>query len=177
MHRPKTGLVLWLLCLASFGCSEELSQRPKTSLIDHQRWSKTAVSTDPFLSMKPVDAQCGDGAFTIEDGVVEVDTGVCDFLTLEQPSLEVVGAGDSLEVILWHLTLVSLDGEAANGYAAVAIGGDVVWEIKVPIPSKEGFYQHRKTAPRRFEESTPIHLHIHNHGTNTWKLLSVSVGG
>ena len=37
-----------------------------------------------------------------EDGALEVETGYCNYLSLGQPSLADVAAGDTLHLVLWH---------------------------------------------------------------------------
>ena len=82
-----------------------------------------------------------------------------------------VARGQALHVVLLHDLLVF--DEPAEAHVALLIGGDVVWEKKVPIPADPGVFDETFTLDRAAEEGEPVMLHLHNHGYNSWKLLTV----
>jgi adenine-specific DNA methylase len=57
----------------------------------------------------------------------------------------------------------------------LAIGGELEWEFHVPIPSDVGVIDEEFTIDRALPVGTEIQFHVHNHGPNTWELVSVMV--
>ena len=100
---------------------------------------------------------------------------LCNWLTLEQPSLRAIRAGDRVEVRAFHFTLTSpLGGEAR---LALAIGDELAFDERVPIEPSRGsqFMDNIWVAPKDYPEGTPLLWHVDNHGTNEYLLIEVNI--
>ena len=145
----------------------------KTSLVDNNLWVYVDAASDPLAGERPADLDCPDWAYTEEYGTFEVDTGACAYLSVSQPSLATVQQGETVHISIWHDVLIS--SEPGDGHAAIAIGGDVIWEATFEIPSYPNAYSPKVVVDKAYPVGTPIVFHLHNHGSNNWRLLSVSV--
>jgi hypothetical protein len=158
-----------LVLLAACGTGE------RSSLVDHSLWAE--VVEDPFDDA-PGEVICAPTATRVEvvDGLssFEVDTGFCNYLTLEQPTLRTVFKGDRLDVRLGHGALVA--EQAAEAHVAVLVGELVLWDDAVLIPSPPLDHEGFLIAPERVPKGTPVVLHLHNHGDNSWQFDEISVG-
>lgn len=141
-------------------------------LIDHDLWQRVPEARDPFGHEGPAHVTCPDGAWYVDLGLIEVDTERCNHVTLEQPLREPVRAGDRVGIVAWSGRLLSPDG-ASEGHVAVSIGDAVFWEERVAIPSGGYFFTPTLVASADAPAGTPVRFHVHNHGFNTWNLVSV----
>jgi len=123
----------------------------------------------PFYLESVSDTLCDPRGFGEEDGSFEVRTGYCSELDVSQANLQHVYEGDLLEVIFYHMTLAPVD-EEAEMHAALAIGEEIVWEVHVPIPSPATPYKVTFPSPIDAPRGTPVFLHLHNHGYNSYNL-------
>lgn len=141
-------------------------------LSDPGAWALRTGGGDPFPAHRFDYADCDfaeQGAFYAEDGVLEVDTGTCGYLVLEQPSTRPVGRGDLVEWTISHSDLLA--EEPAEAHVAISVGDDVLWSWTTPIPSLSEVLVQRAAAPARAPTGTPLRIHIHNHGDNRWRFL------
>ena len=141
------------------------------SLVNHQDWVPVAAADDPLAAHQPGVVDCPVSAWGLENGALEVETGVCNYLSLAQPSLVGVAKGDSLRLVLWHQQLRY--EEPARAHVALALAGEVLWQETVAIPNDGGFYDVELTAPADIPEGSTVNFHLHNHGYNSWTLLAV----
>jgi hypothetical protein len=151
-----------------FACTGEVvPPRPDAPLVDVASW-ETASSADPFEDERPDGASCDDGA-AVEGGTFEIDTGRCTWAWFEQPSLAEVRSGDTLEFVFWH---GYLDAPApAQTHVAVVLGDEVLHEVFLDVPGEPDAHTEVFTAPDDAPEGTPVGLHLHNHGSNTYNVL------
>ncbi len=147
------------------------------ALVNPFDWTALGPEDDPFADHRPVDVQCpadsyGGELFT-DQYAFEVRTGAdgCDWLSVSQPILAPVAAGDLVRVRVWHFELRA--DVRAEAHAALAIGGRTIWERRVAIPAEGGLLLDTVEAPRSWPAGTPLVFHLHNHGANTWNLLDV----
>lgn len=125
-------------------------------------------SRDPFSEHRPDVVRCADIGWVVEGGSLEIDTGACNYLLVEQPLRAAVPAGTPIVVRLWHQVL---HAEApTTGHLAVAVGDDILLSYTAPIPGPGAIHEHVIAAPRDLPAGEPIVLHLHNHGANTWNL-------
>ena len=163
---------LLLLCLALSACAP----REVVSLVDHDLW-ELADAQDPWPAHRPDPAECGALSWSAEDSggqeSLEVDTQDCDYLVVGQDSLGEGQAGDTLRFRLWHFDLFSFD--AAQAHAAVMVDGEPLFEQTVPIPSDSEMLITELELEDALPAGVPVVFHLHNHGSNVWNLLEVSV--
>jgi hypothetical protein len=156
--------------------------RERTMLVHHGAWALLSEASDPFDDATSEATPCdmfhlGSG-FGYELFVGEeaffVQTGFCDYLTVEQPTLVEIREGELVKVRLWHFELTAPeDGEA---HVVVRLGDETLFEDHIPIPIVSELLSERWTAPRDIPAGTPVQFHIHNHGANEYALIEISTG-
>ena len=161
-----------LLAMLLTACSSAPHDGTKTSLIDNALWQESAVEGDPLIEHQPETISCSSGAWGLEDGSLEVETGLCNYLNLSQPSLGEVAAGDSISLVTWHAQL--WDEEAAEAHMAVLFEDVIAWQTTIPIPADPGVFDLDFEAPAALAVGASIQLHLHNHGSNTWNFLELA---
>jgi hypothetical protein len=99
---------------------------------------------------------------------------LCNWITLEQPSLRDIRAGDRVEIRMRHNQLTApVPGEARMMFA---IGGELALDYDVPIPWSESVFPKATwTAPRDFPEGTQLLFHVDNHGQNEYMLIEARI--
>ncbi len=98
---------------------------------------------------------------------------LCNWLTLEQPSLRALRAGDRVEVRARHSQLTApVPGEA---HIAFVIGDEQVLDYSVTIPTDFEFPDVVWAAPKDYPAGTPLLFHVDNHGQNEYMLIEVNV--
>lgn len=142
-----------------------------SALVTASAWAAAGHEHDPFIAHRPVEVRCADAGWEVEADSLEVNTGECHYLVVEQPLLRAIEAGAPLCVTLWHQALYA--EEPALAHAAVAIGGEVVWEREAVIPGPSNIWRDEVVAPRAFDVGERVVFHLHNHGANTWNLGSI----
>ncbi|MEZ4451445.1 MAG: hypothetical protein R3B09_18390 [Nannocystaceae bacterium] len=133
----------------------------------------TDPAGDVFAAMRPPEATCDDSGYFVDPftQTFEVSTDLCDYLTMRQPTLVALGAGDVVSVRAFHYELSA--PEAAEGYMALAVDGEIFWEVTVPIPAAPGPMNAEVMIDRDVPAGADLQLHVHNHGPNTWELVSL----
>ena len=137
-----------------------------------EAWDLDAAADDPFADHRPEYVQCEIG-WEVETGVFEVDTELCRYGAFVQRSLAPIHAGDELELVLIHDALYFEEGEA-TAHVGVAIGSEIAWETELAIPGEANQLRPTWTAPADVQVGTPIHLHLHNHGTNNYRIVALT---
>jgi Copper type II ascorbate-dependent monooxygenase, C-terminal domain len=152
--------------------SEDQGARTE-SLIDASDWVYQEAATDSLAEHRPDAINCPKNAWYEEDDALEVQTGYCNYLSLAQPSKTAINKGNSLHLVLWHGQL--RNEEPAKAHVAVSVAGQLLWENVIEIPSGAGVYD--ITVPVTFDApaGSVVEYHLHNHGFNTWTLLTVDV--
>lgn len=153
---------VWLVA----GCSGPVELRT-TVLAPVSGWQEVDVAADPFADHRPSSVDCPEGAWGDEDGALEVQTGVCNYFAVVAPTLVDLEPGDMLQGTVWYQDLDA--PEPAEAHVAVWIGTDVQWEAWVPIPDLAAVHSVEVPIAESWPAGTPIGLHLHNHGFNSWK--------
>jgi mono/diheme cytochrome c family protein len=143
------------------------------SLIDVADWKIQSASQDSLASHRPQNYHCPDNAWYEEDGALEVETGYCNYLSLSQASKAPISTGDDIHLVLWHGQLRF--EEPTEAHIAVSAGGTVVWEDFIEIPSSGGVYDVTVPSVVSAQAGDSLEFHLHNHGYNTWTLLTLEV--
>jgi hypothetical protein len=98
---------------------------------------------------------------------------LCNWLTLTQPSLRAIRAGDEVEVRMRHAPLnAPVPGEARMSFV---IGDKMALDYSVLIPSDFQFPSEVWTAPKDYPAGTALLFHVDNHGANEYMLIEVNV--
>lgn len=98
---------------------------------------------------------------------------LCNWLTLEQPSLRDIRAGDQVEVRTRHSALTApVPGEARMTFV---LGDEILLDYSVLIPSDFVFPSVTWTATKDYPAGTPMLWHVDNHGSNEYMLIEVNV--
>lgn len=142
-------------------------------LIDAAAWQPVSAAQDSLASHRPADFNCPDNAWYEENGALEAETGYCNYLSLAQPSKASINKGDNIHLVLWHAQL-RFD-EPAEAHVAISVGGTVVWEDFIEIPNKGGIYDITVPSTVAAAAGESVEYHLHNHGYNTWTLLTLEV--
>lgn len=154
--------------------NEAGARRP---LVDHNKWKTSAAGMDPFPD-RPATVTCPRNAAYAEtlggEYAYDVNTGLCDYLTVQQEVLAPVAMDDTLKVRLWHFELSA--PEAAQAHASVRIDELILLDEMVDIPTASGAITKAIKAPRAIRAGAVVYFHLHNHGANSWALVEVSAG-
>lgn len=163
MHRALLAIAVLLV-----GCAPE--PRETVDLVDASLFRILDVEEDPFPSHR-ADAKrlCDLGGFGEDLGVLDIDTETCAYVSAAQPSLADVLPGDQLLLLAWHQALASTDPNA-QGHMAVMVGDELLWEVLVDIPAAADVYELQLPVDEVIPAGTPVVVHVHNHGGNTWRL-------
>lgn len=128
---------------------------------------------DPLASHRPPDASCDPSSIAVEYEGVEISTADCSYAQLIQPARVDVVAGQTARIVAWHQDLVA--EEDAEAHIAVLAGSTVIWEKEVEIPSLAQSWDEELVFTDDVGVGERLTLHLHNHGSNTWTLLSISL--
>ena len=159
---------------AESSSSSEAGVRPSipVDLVWPELWVEDAQA-DMFAGHAPSPVTC-DFGFANEFGLFEIDTGLCNYAVFSQSSAAEVFAGDRIALVFTHDDLLAPTPAAAH--IAVAIDEQVIWEIEVPIPGPYGIIDGEWIADRSIAAGSKLALHLHNHGYNSWRVISIKSG-
>ena len=182
---PSPGLVMWRLLVCGVlacgvvGCgAEPVAPAPAAvrEVIDGTRWQAIPRDKDPFVSAMPAAVTtCVSSGVTVEDAMLEMDTGICGFISATTPLTTPVAKGERVKITLWHLPLYA--DPPAMGVMRIHIGGAEVWRLDVAIPHQEQVYEPELKAQAAWPAGTAVDVHVHNHGSNSWKVYQIKAGG
>ncbi len=169
MRFSSHALLLGAVLLA--GCGREYG-----ALVDLAAFEPADAADDPLAQHRPTMVECPPAARSIEvdpEGVpsLEIDTGGCNYLSIRQPLLLDLRAGDVVELDLFHDTLVS--EVPAEAHCALVVGEWVVFDQLEPIPSGPADWIQTFEVPVDLDAGTNVNLHLHNHGDNTWNFYGL----
>ena len=143
-------------------------------LASNDAWQPDLAEVDPLPEHRPAEVECTNGWYA-ESGGIEIDTGACNYLSLEQPLLAPLAAGDPVHLQLWWQSLASV--EPAEGHLALLVDGELLWEEHVPIPGPAATRTLAFESPVDAPAGATVTLHLHNHGYNTWHFHELSALG
>ena len=81
--------------------------------------------------------------------------------------------GAELTVSFYHFDLLA--PAPATAHVAVWAGEHLMFEREIAIPGKADVYEVELVADFSAPAGTPVMLHLHNHGQNTWTFTSIQV--
>ena len=158
-------LALWLACASP--------QPSEGDLVWGEDWVLDLGASDPLASHRPEGASCEEQAISNEYDGVEISTADCSYAQLVQELRVDVAAGQRARIVAWHQELVA--EEEAQAHLAVLIGSTVIWEQMPGIPSLAQSWDEELELPVDAAAGERVTLHLHNHGSNTWTLQSLSL--
>jgi len=101
---------------------------------------------------------------------------LCNWITLEQPSLRAIRAGDQVEVRARHSALTApVTTPTTEAHMSLVVGDQTVLDYSVLIPSDYNFPTATWTAPKDYPEGTRLLWHVDNHGSNEYMLIEVNI--
>lgn len=184
MHPPQLSVIaalgLVVACASNGDGSDaeaDSSGEPVwVAIVSPYAWAETPLADDPFALLRPADATCAETGHGPDnfggEPSYEIDTGMCNYVSLSQAVLQALPAGTSVELRVWHFELEA-DGPA-EAYLAVDIDGALVFERTIPIPSAAELIVGEFELPADVPLGAPVTVHVHNHGANTWNILSIT---
>jgi hypothetical protein len=134
-------------------------------------WKLTESDTDPFPN-RPDWMTCTEHGWGLDDGgVFGVYTGECDYVTVTQSLKVDLDPCNEIVIELSHDQLLAPQGEA-SGEVGFAINNELLWTKTFPIPAPPlHLGPIRIPVKKVIPAGTPIQFHVHNHGSNGWRLL------
>ena len=143
------------------------------SLIDAGDWKIQGAASDSLSAHRPAVVECPANSWYEEGGALEVETGYCNYFSATQPIKTAVNKGDNIHVVLWHGQLRFDQPEEAH--VAISLNGMVIWEDQIEIPNDGSIYDITVPSTVSAKIGDSVEYHVHNHGKNTWTLLTLSV--
>jgi hypothetical protein len=172
----KHELLVLGLVVASCSPAPEPPDPTPVPLVNMDGWTRvTDASVDVFADQRPPDAICDDAGWSYDPLYMSlaIGTDVCDYPTFSQLTLEPLEPGDVIDITGLHGQLTAQ--APAEGYMAIAIDGEIVWEWKVQIPADFAAIEEQLTLDQGFPLGSELQFHLHNHGPNGWDLIAVMV--
>jgi hypothetical protein len=139
--------------------------------IDHLGWERYPAQLDPLPLHQPPQIECLPTGARVEFAAFEVDTTRCNYVLAQHGSLLDAPAGTTFKLGLLHYDLLA--EQPAEAHVAILFGDALQWETAIAIPSYGKGIDTSFVANRALSKGEPIRLHLHNHGGNTWLLLSL----
>ena len=156
------------LMLLLVSCGPSHNEPREGDLIDSYAWQSVPLAEDPFARWATEESTCDERGVKFEEGVLEIDTGLCDYYSGRQPITMSIREGDTLTWLIYHSALAST--EPGLGYVALQVGDTLVFEREVPIPFSSQVYGGRIDVDFEAPAGTPAYFHVHNHGANSWRM-------
>jgi hypothetical protein len=106
----------------------------------------------------------------------EPQVPLCNWITLEQPSLRAIRPGDQVEVRARHSQLTAPETDPpTRARMTFVIGDEIALDYEVLIPSDFKFASAVWTATKDYPVGTPLLWHVENHGANEYMLIEVNI--
>ncbi len=137
-------------------------------------WERVTDPTrDVFFAVLPSDSPCDESGVGVEEFGLsfEVKTDLCNDVTVAQLTRTDLVAGDEIRIRTWHDVLQS--PTPGEGYVGIALAGEIIWEVDVPIPSSYDTINADVVIDGDHPKGTELQFHVHNHGANSWNLLDL----
>jgi hypothetical protein len=174
------SLAAWIglgVASALGGCSNHADPAPTTSyqpLVLLSDWSSVSRDEDPFVTDAAAAPACVGPGFIIENDYhwLEVDTGLCNWVTLKASAESAVTEGQQLQLIVSHYDL----NAAAPAEAELRLSFEDcdAWSQAIPIPSAANVDKEQFASPCVLKAGGSVLFHLHNHGQNTYQLQDLS---
>lgn len=166
-----------LVTLSLAACAPEpepLPPREIVAIAEPTAWEIVPPAQDAYVDRRPSPVRCDpELGYYVEEWAgaqaFKVDTGWCNFLTVQQPARVDLRADEVIDLKVWHFDLRA--ASPAEAMLGLAIDGEPVWEARVPIPSEEGQVDALIELEHSVPEGAQLQFHLDNHGDNQWILF------
>lgn len=148
----------------------------QTSLVQANVWERVPEAEDPW-SDADGRIRCGGDAIevekTSEGDWLSVNTEACGWVTLKQPLLESVAAGDELLIHVWFFKFVAPKDPTTRYELVLAVDtpDNVVWRREGVVPVESGVFYDIVKAPVALAKGQVVYWHVANHGSNRWEFI------
>jgi hypothetical protein len=142
-------------------------------LVELPDWRELPRDEDPFVTDLDAAPACVGPSFNLEAQWLEIDTGVCNWVTLIASARAAVESGRQLRITVSHFDLEA--PEPAEASLSLTLEHCDAWEKTVPIPSPAAVYTEAFSSPCAIAAGGNVYFHLHNHGQNNWQLQELSV--
>ena len=163
------------IALLFTGClnqKEDTGELP-ISLIELESWKIGGENGDPYPEHKPEDFDCPPTAFRIESNQLEVEMDICNYAHVVFESNQKITKGESIELLILHTGLWAEEAALAHAVISHQDKNDnihILFEEEPAIPAQAEFFFHEFTLETTIEKKDTLHIHLHNHGANDWRL-------
>ncbi len=177
-HRAASSLLAALGVLG--GCSNRggpastTPERTYQTLVAIDQWSGVDRADDPFVEDPVTAPACVGPGFYVEDQFhwLEIDTGVCNWVTLSGSARSAVSKGQMLQLTVSHYDLDAAAPTAAS--LRLTLDGCDAWSKPIRIPNPAAVYKEQFASPCALAENGNVLFHLNNHGQNTYQLQDFS---
>jgi hypothetical protein len=109
----------------------------------------------------------------LEGESLEVDSGNCNYLALQEPAAVSAPSGAVVTTEISYFDLTA--AEPTQAHIALLLEGDILWETSIDIPADARVLDVAFELPRQVNEGDLLGFHLHNHGQNTYALGQLAV--
>ena len=144
------------------------------TLVPLEGWSSVARDSDPFIDDPTAAKACVGPGFRLEpiDDWLEIDTGLCHWVTLAGDAQAPVSEGQPLALTVSHFNLEA--NAPAEAHLSLMLGECQAWSKVITIPQAAAVYEEQFASPCALAANDPILFHLDNHGQNTYQLQDLS---
>ena len=180
--RLSRAALAWLAGVATLGgCSHDPGTAPEPTgevfqtLVPLEAWSSVARTGDPFVTDPEAAPACVGPGFRLETDLqqLELDTGLCNWVTLSGSALFDVSGGQQLELEFSHYNLEA--AAPATAELKLAFPDCEVWKKQLAIPGAAEVYREQFASPCALKAGQSVLFHLHNHGQNTYQVQDLAV--
>jgi hypothetical protein len=138
-------------------------------------WKHGAGDADPY----PLESRtpCPASQAFVEDDLLELKTQSCNHITMTQPLQASVPAGAQVVASMSYTSLIDTGlGEPSGAGTAVIIldVGPLRLTRAIDLPAMPAAFSLSATAETALPAGTPVYFHVHNHGSNSYRLYSLT---
>jgi hypothetical protein len=135
---------------------------------------RASPDDDPLVEDPEQVPACQAGAFWIEPQLdwIEIDSGICNWITLRAAARAPVAPGKRLALTVSHYDLVA--SAPAEATLRLVLGECEAWSKTISIPADAAVHEEQLDAPCALDEGATILFHVHNHGQNSYQLQQLS---
>lgn len=129
---------------------------------------------DPLVLHRPEEIDCNTlVGWTMEEGLLEVNTAECNYLSLSEPAAVSAPAGAWVKTRISYFDLTA--PEPTEAHLALLVEGRILWEATIAVPSAADILDVEAQLTEDVAKGDSIGMHLHNHGQNSWNIEPLRV--